>query len=140
MQPRTLLERNRGILDRIRKLNVLEPRLRDLFTRGKREHLLQGMSAQGIRFAPLKPSTLAHRHGSGPPLAPQFATSEIIAAYRVEFEFRENRLTITAGWPMEWVHYHATGTARMARRDPGGFREQDKREALRITREYIFNG
>lgn len=137
---RTLLERNQGILSRIRNLKVLEPKLRDIFIRGKREHLLQGMSAEGLRFAPLKPSTLRQRRGGGPPLSPQFGSSEIIVAYRVDITFAENSVTVTGGWPMDWVHYHVTGTSHMARRDPGGFREQDKREALRVTREYIFNG
>lgn len=140
MQPRTLLERNQGILDRLANLQAIEPRLRRIFVEGKREHLLQGLDAQGLRFRPLAASTLARREGQGPPLAPRFASSEIVAAYAVNFAYPGHTVIVSAGWPMEWVRYHVTGGARLPRRNPGGFRRQDVQESTRVIREYLFRG
>jgi hypothetical protein len=45
-----------------------------------------------------------------------------------------------ASWPMAWVKYAVTGTRTMPRRDPGGFREQDKRAAMTVFREWVMRG
>jgi hypothetical protein len=135
-----LHERNAEILERMQHLERLEPQLREVFTQGKREQLLAGTDASGHPFAPLAQSTLRQRQGSGPPLAPRGADSLIVTGYQITVAVASGQLTITAGWPfLSWVKYHRTGTRRMPRRDPGGFRPADVADAMRRLREYLFD-
>lgn len=136
----TLIERNEQILARAANLSPLEPQLRELFSRGKREQLLAGADAQGAPFAPLAPSTLRQKsRGPGGPLVPRGASSSIITGYFLTFAFGPNMIRVSAGWPgLDWVGYHITGTRRMPRRDPSGFRPRDLAEGLALMREHIF--
>lgn len=135
-----LLRHNREILARGRNLAPLEPELRRIYVEGKRAQLLAGRDAQGGEFAAIKPATAKSRGGAGPPLAPRGAASDIISRYSVRFEWLSSVVRIVAGWPMNWVQYHRTGTSRMPRRDPGGFRPQDRKAAMDLVREYVMRG
>jgi len=110
-----------------------------VFVEGKRSQLLAGVDADGVPFAPLQPSTLRSRtRGPGGPLTPDGDASEIITGYAVTVTPAPEQVRIEAGWPgLPWVRYHQGGTARMARRDPGGFRREDAAEALRMFRDHI---
>lgn len=135
-----LLEHNRDILRRMRDLRPVEPQLRRIFVEGKRDQLTRGVDAQGRAFEPIKPATREHRAGSGPPLAPQGVNSDIVTRYTVQLQQVANGLAVVAGWPMAWVKYHVSGGRRLPRRDPSGFRPQDKAEAMRRIRDYIMRG
>ncbi|WP_165071821.1 hypothetical protein [Paludisphaera rhizosphaerae] len=135
-----LLRKYQGIQDRLDDLSPLEPRLRQIYTDGKREQLLQGKDAQGGDFVPVKPSTVKTRGGAGPPLAPHGEASWIVSGYRVWFERIPATLRIIAGWSLDWVKYHEAGTRHMPKRDPGGFREQDRRAAFDALRKWIYRG
>ena len=135
-----LLDRNQLILRRLADMRPVEPRLRQIFTEGKRFHLLRGTDAQGRPFQAVKPETAKRRGGTGPPLAPRGAASRIVADYRVSFERMPSALRVIAGWPMAWVQHHKTGGRRLPKRDPGGFREIDKRDAMNAIRRWVFNG
>lgn len=135
-----LIDRNRVLLARINNLAPIEPKLRRIFVEGKRFHLLRGTDAEGKPFQPIKPSTAKRRGGTGPPLAPRGAASRIIADYRVVFETVATRIKVTAGWPMGWVQHHKTGGRRLPKRDPGGFRAIDVREALQTLKGWVFSG
>ena len=121
-------------------LRPVEHRLRQVFVEGKRFQLTRGVDARGVAFAPLKPSTQQHRSGTGPPLAPQGVNSDIVTRYDVRIEQAVNGLVLLAGWPMAWVKYHREGGRNLPRRDPGGFREEDKRDAMKIIRDWVVNG
>jgi hypothetical protein len=137
----TLLERNTEILARLGRLQEVAEPIAQIFREGKREQLLAGADAGGFPFAPLAPSTLSHRQGSGPPLAPNGSSSRVITGYVVSVEVDARGLTISAGWPaLDWIKYHRTGTKRMPKRDPGGFRDQDKAAATKVIEEFIFRG
>ncbi len=137
----TLLDRNTQIAARIDRAppSVLE-HIKDVLVRGKRETLLAGRSATGEPFAALRPSTLASgRRGAGGPLVPDGEASRLITGYVVTTTAEPTKIVVAAGWPgLDWVRYHATGTSRMARRDPTGFRAEDKAEAMRLWKESIF--
>jgi hypothetical protein len=131
----TLLDRNRLILDRVHRLSPIAEPVRTLLLAGKREQLSQGVDATGSPFAPLAPSTLAHR-ADGPPLAPP--GSRIVSGYTVDVRVESGRLTAEAGWPgLSWIGYHIHGTRWMPRRDPGGFREQDKAKCMVILKDHV---
>jgi hypothetical protein len=135
----TLESRNRELVDRIDHLERMETELRQLFSEGKTEQLLQGVDADGGPFAPLAPSTLRNRPGSGPPLVPRYRDSAIIRAYTVTITTIGAGLRIVAGWPtLAWVKYHQSGTKHMPQRDPGGFRNADAELALKRLRDFVF--
>jgi hypothetical protein len=137
----TLSERNQQILDRLGRLNEVAEPIKSIFVEGKREQLMAGVSAQGAPFAPLAPSTLRRREGSGAPLVPHGSGSRLITGYVVSVEARRGELAVGASWPgLPWVQYHRTGTRKMPKRDPGGFREQDKAKAVATIVEFIFRG
>ena len=136
----TLLEHNTEILARMQDLRPIEPRLKQIFESGKREQLERGVDVRGRKFATLKPATREHREGTGPPLAPQGDLADIITKYKVRFEDAAGKLVVIAGWPMEWVKYHIEGKPPLPRRDPSGFREEDKRVAMLIMQGWIMKG
>jgi hypothetical protein len=129
------------ILERVRNPAPLESDLADLLERGKAEQLLSGHDATGHPFAPLAPSTLKRRPGTGPPLAPRGASSAIITQYVVTVSAAAGRLIASAGWPsLSWVRYHITGGPRLPQRNPSGFRDQDKAAALTTFKEWLIRG
>lgn len=135
-----LLEHNQEILKRMRDLRPVEPQLRRIFVEGKKRQLERGVDARGVAFAPLARSTQEHRAGQGPPLAPQGPNSAIVTTYRVTFEQTVNGLTMVASWPLAWIKYHVAGGRRLPRRDPTGFRPEDKAEAMRVVQDYVMRG
>jgi hypothetical protein len=94
-----LLDRNLEIARRAGNLEPIAERIRVLLIDGKREQLLSGDDADGRPFAPLAPSTLRHRDGSGAPLVPHGSASRLITMYRVTVSVLANRLEASAGWP-----------------------------------------
>jgi hypothetical protein len=138
--PETLLQRNQAILHRMETLRPVEDRIRQVFLDGKREQIRTSRDTAGSRFQPLARSTLEQPRQDPRPFLKHGEASSILTQYfvRVETDFR--RIVVTAGWPMEWPRYHIAGGRRLPRRDIGGFREQDTREAMQIFREYVING
>src|SRR5262245_24234376 len=131
----TLLGRNQGILARINNLSPLEPKLKELFERGKRAQLSQGRTATGTPFAPLARSTLERGPRQSPlPFLKHGMSSSLIIRYQVTVQFAAASLTVSAGWPMKWVRYHVAGGRRLPRRDPTGFRKQDVDDAMKMFR------
>jgi hypothetical protein len=107
---------------------------------GKRQHLLTGRNANETPFTRLARSTLAEPRRSPEPFLKSGNASSIITRYTVTTSHAANRLIVTGGWPMTWVHYHVTGGRHLPRRDPGHFRQQDKREAMRLLKTWIKTG
>jgi len=136
-----LVAHNRAILARARDIRPIEPMVRHVLTTGKRDQLLAGVDSLGRKFAPLKRSTLKRRKGNGPPLIPGRTSSRMISRYRIVFEGRGDRVAVLAGWDgLPWLQYHRTGTARMAKRDPGFFRERDREAVGRLMQDYVMQG
>jgi hypothetical protein len=134
----TFLERNRLILARVQNLGPVKQLVERIFVAGKREQLERGVDSLGRSFAPLAASTVKTRGGTGPPLAPRRAASRIEARYEAHATVEATKVKVSAGWPgLDWVRYHVTGTRRMPRRDPSGFREQDKQQAAVTVREFL---
>lgn len=137
----TLLQRNNQILDRANDLGGIAGPIADLLEQDKRAQLLTGVDADGHAFAPLAPATLKGRL-PGPPLLPGGASGRLCREYRVQVERVERgALTITAGWPgLDFVRFLRTGTRRMPRRDPGGFRAAAVTECRRLFRAWLMGG
>ena len=134
----SIRERTQLLLDRLGRLNEVAEPVRRIFVDGKREQLLAGVDAQGVAFAPLAQSTLQRRN-VGPPLIPHGSQSRLITGYVVTVEAHGAELTVDGDWPgIDWVKYHMTGTKHMPKRDPGGFREQDKAASADVVREFVF--
>ena len=134
----SLLDRNEEILRRAQRLEPIGEQIRETLERGKSEQLLAGRDATGDPFAPLAPSTLKRRVGTGPPLAPRGAASAIVVGYVVTIATDDGRLTAAASWPgLDWVRYHRTGTRRMPKRDPSGFRAEDLARCMEILKGYV---
>lgn len=95
--------------------------------RGKRDQLERGVDAAGRPFTPLAKSTLKKARLVPTPLIPQGDASRLIVGYRVEVVEADGRATFEASWPSigKIVGYLRTGTRRMPRRDPTGFRRSD---------------
>ena len=139
--PRTLLERNQALLDRARGLKGLTQRVTGLLVRRKREQLEPSVDAQGLQFAPLAKSTLKRRRRDPRPLIPDGESSRLITRYDVQVTAEPEKLTVRAGWPtLPWVRCHRTGTRKMPKRDPSGFDEETKRQALKILKEWVVDG
>lgn len=134
-----LKRRGQTLIDRAANLDPIAGRVREIFARGKREQLLAGVDSDGRPFDPLAPSTLKGDPGrSRTPLVPHGANSRLITGYVVTTETSQGRLIVSAGWPgLDFVKYLRAGTRWMPRRDPGGFRAQDKAEALRILENHL---
>jgi hypothetical protein len=120
-------------------LSPLAAPVRQVLVDGNRERALAGTDAQGRAFAPVKASTRKTRGGPGPPLAPRGASSRIVTGYVVAVLAGVGRLTFTGSWPgLPWVEYHRTGTKRMPRRDPFGFRRRDLNRVADMLRKHVF--
>jgi hypothetical protein len=135
-----ILDRNRAILDRIGDLRPIGEKIRSIFVAGKREQLLSARDHEGTPFLTLAKSTLARPRQSPLPFLCHGASSSLIVNYQVDVSFAAAAVTVQAGWPMDWVRYHITGTRKMPRRDPSGFRDEDKRQAIAVLREWVING
>jgi hypothetical protein len=133
----TLLQRNRQILERMRNLAPLAPKLESLFIAGKREQLHEGRDARGQAFIGLAPSTMKQDRQSSTPFLKHGDASSILTRYEVDVKFSTGQLIVSGRWPMDWVHWHVAGGPHLPRRDPGGFREEDKRKALALVRDYV---
>lgn len=133
-----LADRYQSLLDRTNRPDPAAESIRSIFVEGKREQLLAGLDARGDAFAPLRPSTLANRRRKpGGPLVPGGASADLIVRYRVTVDPSPGRLEVSAGWPYPFVRYLRDGTRKMARRDPTGFRDVDRQQALTKLSEYL---
>jgi hypothetical protein len=137
-----------GILENLRALQarMASPAapgeaVKAVLVAGKREHLLAGVDAQGRPFDGLRRSTLRRGRSDPRPLLPKGADSNLITRYRVEVEPSPDGCWLAASWPgLDHVRYLRTGTRRMARRDPTGFRAEDVAKAREIFRRWIVDG
>lgn len=135
----TLAEKYSGILDRTNRPDPAAEAIRSIFLSGKREQLLSGVDAHGNHYAPLLPQSLKNRQ-PGPPLVPGGPAARLIVEYRVDVIAAPGRLEVSAGWPFEFVRYLRTGTREMVARDPGGFRDGDRTQALTKLSEFLRDG
>jgi hypothetical protein len=132
------LEHFARVADRVRDLGPLREPIRQVLINGKREQLLRGVDRDLRPFVPLAASTLAHRRGGGPPLAPLGGSAPIVLDYQVTIDTQPGRLEISATWP-GWtiIKYHRTGTRRMPRRDPTGFRNEDLERVRQLLKDFL---
>jgi len=133
-----LRERYESIAKRVADLSpVVEP-IRELFKQGKRTHLLAGVSAQGLTYAPPAPATIARR-GPGTVLVPHGDESRLLTHLTIAVNVSPTKLEVFQSWPgLDWVHYHTTGTDRMPARPPDNFRVEDRVAALRLVEAHAF--
>lgn len=91
---------------------------------------------------PLPPRELAHRGGSGPPLAPRGAASRLIADFVVDVvELGEGRIEVVGSWPtMPFLRYHTGGPEhswRLPVRNVVGLRPYAHDWIVRAARDYV---
>lgn len=135
----TLLERNTELLRRIQRPDGINEQIRAIFINGKRQQLIHGTDRMGIPFQPLAASTMKHHEGSSTPLVPMGEMSQVVQRYEVTVTAEPTRLVVRGSWPgLDWIKYHIAGGRHLPRRDPSGFREDDKREAIKRWREWLF--
>jgi len=130
------IARNAGDLTPLR-----EP-VRNALKDGNRADRLAGLDWEGRPFKDLAPSTLERRRKqglNGPPLAAHGPTARIITKFFVDVRAGVGRLTFTGSWPMDWVRFHVTGSRRLPRRDPMGFRAPTLDRARALLLEHIAN-
>jgi hypothetical protein len=141
-----ITERLSDIARRCGDLSPLREPVRRILIEGNKVRALAGVDAQGRPFAPLAASTLrgSRIHGGpvlrrqGPPLAPHYAGSREVTGYTLDIQAGVGRLSFAASWPGQpWMIYHHTGTPRMPRRDPYGFRQQDLDLIRPMMSQYI---
>jgi hypothetical protein len=142
-----LYEHNKRRLARLDNTRPVHGKIQQILKDGKREQLLQGVDWRGRPFAPLKPSTLKRRKGSGPPLSPRRGESRSITHYYVlADQVGPGQLRVEADWHVPWMRHHNTGTKnkdgtqRMAARPAGGFRSQDVKKVLAALRRWVMEG
>lgn len=134
-------ERIADIARRCGDLSPLKEPVRQVLWEGNKQRALAGTDAQGTPFAPVAASTRKTRGGDGAPLAPHGASSRVVTDYTVNVQAGPGRLTFTGSWPScPWMEYHHTGTKRMPRRDPYGFRAQDLDRVRQMLREHVMKG
>lgn len=134
-------ERIADIARRCGDLSPLQEPVRQVLTEDNTHRALAGIDVQGRPFAPLARSTLLHRRGSGPPLAPRSASSRIVTDYTVQVTTGMGRLTFAASWPgIPWMECHHTGTARMPKRDAYGFRQVALDKIRDMMSGYVMQG
>jgi hypothetical protein len=76
-------------------------------------------------LAPLAPSTLKRRDGTGPPLAPHGLDSRIVTNAQINVVGIGDYVAIELSWKdMPWLTYHSTGTKYMKQRDITGIRPE----------------
>lgn len=127
-------------LDRLSKglkdLSPLSGSMQAALDRGNREGL--GTDAQGQPLAPLKDSTLKKRKGSGPPLAPEGASSSIVTgAVFSTSSSSDGQLSVEVSWPsLPWLQYAVSGTSRMPARDVVGIRPKTVEDVMQELRQY----
>lgn len=136
----SLFDHNSRRLARIKNTRPVHWKIQQLLKDGKKEQLLQGVDWQGRPFAPLKPSTLKHRKGSGPPLVPKPDSRAITHYYVIIDPAGPGQIAVEADWHVSWMRYHNTGTRNMVARPPGGFRSQDVKKAMAALRDWIMAG
>lgn len=134
-----------AILDR---LGVLKRRANDLtplapaivakLTESNRDALLGGLDRDGQATASLKPGTLAHRAGGGPPRVPLGAASAMVAGFVVVVNVPgPGAISFRGTWPgFAAATYLNAGTSRMAAR-PAGWLPAAGDWARGQVREYL---
>lgn len=133
----TLVDRNAGILARIENLAPLRERIQRRFYEGNRAAVLAGLTRDGQPVAPLRPSTMQHRTGNGPPRARSGASARIITAYVVVVDVSAAGLVVSGGWPtFEASRYLNHGTRHMPPR-PAGWRQEDVAYAQAELNRYV---
>lgn len=117
-------------------------------TEDNRRGVLAGIDGYGHPMAPLAPSTIKHRKGTGPPLAPMGAASRVIANFRtaygrdgekwVAFGAWENVLS-KRGIPFLPFHFQGRPALNLPRRDLAHIRAEGHRQARLELRTFVRN-
>ena len=136
-----LAERCADIARRCGDLSPLRAPLRQRLWEGNRAAVLAGTTPTGQAVAPLKPSTLKHRKGNGPPRAPQGAGSRVVTGYVESVVAGPGRLSFTGSWPaFPQIEYLDRGTNHMQARPTFGFRPVDLEATRADLRRHIIPG
>lgn len=100
---------------------------------GNRLAIMAGTTPAGVAVASLKPSTLKHRGGDGPPRAPRGAASRIVSMYRVETALSTGQAVFNGSWPG-----FAAAAYISAARPVGGFRPVDLVWSMDQLKSHVF--
>jgi hypothetical protein len=111
-----------GLLYRLRGIaNAdLTPLLKDVakaIEADNRRGLLAGEDASGAPLAPVTP--YRGRPGTGPPLAPQGASSRVIADFRTRIAGGKRAARVEGYWDLPWLVYHIDKRNIIGLRPPG---------------------
>lgn len=136
----SIRDRVKGVLDRGGDLAPLAARVRDRHKAGQRLMAVNGVDQFGRPVAPLAPSTLARRRGTGPPRAPDREASRVVRECVVSVSTAGNTLSTTKSWPgFEAAHYLDQGTSRMPGRGMG-LRREDLDRDREDLRRWVLDG
>jgi hypothetical protein len=119
-------------------------RVRAIVIEGNRAGLLAGTDKQGRPLAPLAPSTLRDRKGTGPPLVPRGEASRFISGFRAEWIEEAGGYVLHCGWAgldsrdgRPFAGYHLTGAGRLPKRDVGGIRPSDWQKIIKEDQAFL---
>jgi hypothetical protein len=120
-------------------LSPLAEPIRQRLWEGNRAAILAGESPDGSTVAPLKPATMKHRGGAGPPRAPHGSSSRVVRDYVVMASVCVGRITFTGSWPNfgPIVEAFDQGTGRMPARPTMGFRQVDLQWCRDQLRDHV---
>ncbi len=121
-------------------LSPLAEPVRARLWEGNRAAILAGQSPDGSAVAPVKPSTMKRRGGSGPPRAPHGSSSRSVARYVVDVvRSVAGVLTFRGHWPgfEREIQSLNDGSKRMAPRPTFGFRAVDLEWCRAKLREHV---
>ena len=91
-------------------MDALASQIANIIREGNRRAGLIGVDFNEDEYAELRPATIATRGGSGPPLAPRYATSRVIRNFRVRTTVKKDTLQFSGYWiSCPWMKYHVTG-------------------------------
>lgn len=136
-----------GYHARLLNLRPLARKIEQIVIEGNRRAAAAGLDKNDDAYAPLRPSTIATRGGSGPPLAPRGAGSRVVTNFVAKTSVRRGAITVTAGWQgdTEWMQYHVTGYRHRSgtivpARNPSGIRPLEMaRIQAEVDRHFKFN-
>lgn len=133
-----VLQRLNMLIDRVNDLTPVVQPIKQVMIDRNRERAVAGVDAHDRALIHLAPSTLKHRHGTGPPLAPMTEDSHIVLDYQVDATITPTRLSFRGGWPtFHIMDYHCEGGPNLPIRNPLGFRNAELDRIRGILRNHL---
>ena len=134
-----LRERVADMAKRCGDLTPIAPEVQAICWEANKRAVLTGKTYDGHPVAPLRPSTLKRRKGTGPPRAPNYAQSSVITMCEVNVIAGPGKLTFTKGYPgfepiLGWLDQ---GTKKMRARPTMGFGRDELEATATLVRKHM---